>query len=621
MAHRNAIKNPNLEQQLIYQRAMVAGVSIALVLLLFLGRMAYLQIIHHEHFTTLSQDNRVRVVALPPPRGLIYDRNGILLAENLPSYRLEVMPSAVDNLDKTLQRLAQLIELDETDIRRFEEERRRKQPFQSIPLRFDLDDEEVARFAVNRHQFPGLEITARLKRHYPLAHRGVHALGYVARINERERKGLDPRNYEGTSHIGKLGIEKYYEDLLHGKVGYQHVEINAQGRTLNVLSQHPPVRGTHLVLTLDSGLQRIAEQALEKYNGAIIAMDPTNGDILALASMPTYNPNLFATGISPLEYRHLRSNPKRPLFNRAVTGQYPPGSTIKPLVALAGLHYEVTRAGTTMMANGYYRLPNSHRKYRDWKRGGHGLVDLAISITQSCDVYFYDLAHKLEIDRIHDFLALFGLGKQIGLDSTGESSGLLPSRQWKRQTHGQPWYPGETIITGIGQGYMLATPLQLVTATSVLATRGKRVKPMLLRATNAPTDEYYRPYENTQLDHIRLQREDYWDQVIQPMIDVAHKANGTAYTIGKDARYRIAGKTGTAQVFSLKQNEQYNENELEEKLRDHSLFIGFAPADNPKIAIAVVIENGGPGGKVAAPAARKVMDYYLLGDLKGNTKQ
>ncbi len=620
MAHLNAIKNPNLEQQLFFHRVMVAGMFIALFLLIFLGRIAYLQIIRHEHFTDLSQDNRLRVVALPPPRGLIHDRNGILLAENLPSYRLEVMPSQIDDLDKTLQRLAHLIKLDENDIARFEDERRRKQSFQSIPLRFDLSDKEVARFAVNRHLFPGLEITARLKRHYPLADRGVHALGYVGRINENERENLHPQNYEGTSHSGKLGIEKYYEDILHGKVGYQQVEINAQGRTLSVLSHESPVRGTHLILTLDSGLQRVAEEALEEFKGAVIAMDPTNGEILALASMPTYDPNLFVNGISPLAYNHLRSDPKRPLFNRAVTGQYPPGSTVKPLVALAGLNYEVTWAERTMMANGYYRLPNSHRKYRDWKRGGHGLVDMAKSITQSCDVYFYDLAHKLEIERIHDFLALFGLGKRIGLDTTGESSGLLPSREWKRQTLGQPWYPGETVITGIGQGYMLTTPLQLVTATSVLAMRGNRVKPVLLRATNPPDLGYYKPYKNTQTDHFKLQNEKYWDQVIQPMIDVAHKANGTAYTIGKDAKYTIAGKTGTAQVFSLKQNEKYNEKALEQKLRDHSLFVGFAPAEDPKIAVAVVIENAGPGGKVAAPVARKVMDYYLLGEIKENIK-
>ena len=345
-------------------------------------------------------------------------------------------------------------------------------------------------------------------------------------------------------------------------------------------------------------------------------MDPTSGEILALASMPTYDPNRFVNGISPLEYTHLRNDPRRPLFNRALTGQYPPGSTIKPLVALAGLNYEVTRAERTMMANGYYRLPNSQRKYHDWKRGGHGVVDMAKSITQSCDVYFYDLAHRLGIDRLHDFLERFGLGQRIGLDSTGESSGLVPSREWKRQTHGQPWYPGETIITGIGQGYMLTTPLQLVTATSALAMRGNRVKPGLLRATNSPDQRHFEPYGNNQMTSFKLQQEEFWNQVIQPMIDVAHKANGTAYKIGKDAQYKIAGKTGTAQVFSLKQNEKYNEKALQKKLHDHSLFIGFAPADDPEIAVAVVIENAGSGGKVAAPVARKIMDYYLLGKIE-----
>jgi penicillin-binding protein 2 len=492
----------------------------------------------------------------------------------------------------------------------------RKQSFQSIPVRFNLSDEEVARFAVNRHRFPGVEITARLGRHYPLNDNAVHALGYVGRINEEELRAVDPHNYNGTSHIGKLGIEKFYENELHGKVGYQHVEINAQGRVLRVLSEQPPVRGTDLILTLDANLQRAAEQALGNSTGAVIAMDPNTGETLALASMPVYDPNLFVNGISSLAYKNLRNDPDRPLFNRALTGQYPPGSTIKPLIALAGLNYGVTWAEKTITANGYYKLPNDNRRYRDWKRGGHGEVDLAKSITQSCDVYFYDLSYKLGIDRMHDFLTLFGLGKRNGLDSTGESSGLIPSREWKKRSRGQPWFPGETIITGIGQGYMLTTPLQLATATSTLATRGKRTVPRLLRAKKNPGFEHFEPYPTLQLDPVQIEQNEFWDQVVSPMIDVAHKINGTAYKIGRDAKYRIAGKTGTAQVFGLKQNERYDADTLDRKLHDHALFIAFAPAEDPKISVAVVVENGGSGGKVAAPVARKVMDYYLTGEVQ-----
>ena len=618
MSYLEAIKNPHLERRLFLNRAIISALLVLGVLLVFVFRMAYLQILSYEHFATLSKDNRVRLIAVPPPRGLIYDRHGILLAENLPSYRLEIVPSQVSDMDELLGRLSSLIEFDETDVKRFSTEMSRKQSFQNIPLQFNLSDEEVARFAVNRHDFPGVDVNARLGRYYPLGGIGVHALGYVGRINERELRLLDDNNYNGTSHIGKLGIEKYYEDILHGNVGFQRVEINAQGRILRVLDTQPPVPGNDLVLSLDSNLQRVAEQALGASKGAVVAMDPSSGEVLALASNPIYDPNLFVNGISTTDYESLRSDEGRPLFNRALTGQYPPGSTIKPMVALAGLEYGVTWAEKTMWAGGYYKLPNDDRRYHDWKRGGHGEVDMAISITQSCDVYFYDLANRLGIDRIHSFLDQFGLGKRSGLDATGEASGLLPSRDWKRRALGQVWFPGETIIAGIGQGYMLTTPLQLATATSILAMRGKRVKPRLLRANRNPVSGAFSATEESVVDSFKLQHDVFWDQVINAMIDTAHKRNGTAYRIGKDAPYTIAGKTGTSQVFGLKQNEKYDAEKLEEKLRDHALFIGFAPAHKPKIAVAVIVENGGSGGKVAAPVARIVMDYYLLGRIEAS---
>jgi len=613
MANPNTIKNSTSEQKLFRQRAAAAGVFVLALVSVLLGWMAYLQIFNHDHFITLSIDNRVRVVPLPPPRGLIYDRNGVLLAENRPSYHLEVVPAQVEDLDETLARLVNLVPLNEDDLRRFKLERRRKQPFQSIVLRSNLSDSEVARFAVNRHTFPGVDITARLERHYPLGALGVHALGYVGRIDERELQALEPQNYEGTVYVGKLGIEKYYETILHGTIGHQQVEINAQGRTLRVLSSQPPVPGTSLILTLDTGLQKAVEEALGNHKGAVVAMDPRNGEVLALASMPSFDPNLFVEGVSASTYQRLLHHLRRPLFNRALSGQYSPGSTIKPLVALAGLNYAVTLPGRTMMTYGYYQLPNGHRRYRDWKHAGHGMVNMAKALTQSCDVYFYDLAYRLGIDRLHDFLARFGLGNRIGLDSTGEAGGLLPSSAWKRQTYGQPWYPGETVITGIGQGYLLTTPLQLATATSTLAMRGKRVKPRLLRATMSAAGSRLEPQKSAPLAPITLKQTAFWDRVIDAMIAVVHQPNGTAHKIGKDAQYLIAGKTGTAQVFSLRQNESYDEQSLDTKLRDHSLFIGFAPANDPRIAIAVVVENAGSGAKVAAPVARKVMDAYLLG--------
>lgn len=613
MSSPEAIKNPRYEQDLFKGRAIAAAVIIVLLLLVFLGRMAYLQILAHQHFATLSQDNRVRLVAMPPPRGLIYDRNGIPLAENLSTYRLEITPSQVPDMAATLAGLGRLIELDEADLRRFRAELRRKPSFQGIALRFRLTDEEVARLAVNLHAYPGVDISARLARHYPFGARVGHALGYVGRINERELGALDSHNYNGTTHVGKLGVEKYYEDILHGKVGYQHVEINAQGRWLRVLDERLPVPGNDLILSLDTNLQRVAEDALGEDNGAVVAMDPVSGEILALVSKPSYDPNPFVNGISASAYQALRGDPDRPLFNRALTGQYPPGSTIKPFVALAGLQYGVTWSGKTMWAGAYYTLPNDSRRYRDWKRGGHGKVDMAKSITQSCDVYFYDLAYKLGIDRLHEFLEGFGLGQRLGIDATGESSGLLPSREWKRRSRGQPWFPGETIIAGIGQGYMLTTPLQLATASSILATRGKAVKPRLLRAMRDRHSGEFSPVSGHADPVVKLANTLFWDHVIDPMIAVAHQRNGTAYRIGKDALYTIAGKTGTAQVFGLKQNQKYDAKTLAKRLRDHALFIAFAPAQNPKIAIAVVVENGGGGGAVAAPVARQVMDYYLLG--------
>jgi len=611
MLDRIHLKDHLFETRLITNRAILLLVAGALLLSILLVRLLYLQVVSHEHYTTLSEDNRVKLQPLPPNRGLIFDRNGILLAENLPSYRLEITPEQVDDMGATLSALEDIIEIRDIDRSRFEKLLARKPRFEAIPLRFHMNDEDVARFSVNRHRFPGVDITAGLARHYPQGPLAVHALGYVGRIDEKALKVLDSSNYRGTSHVGKNGIEKTWEELLHGKVGLQQVETTAQGRIIRVLNRTPPVSGSNLYLTIDSHVQRVAEEAFGDFSGAAIAIDPNNGDILAFVSLPTYDPNPFVNGIDYDDYAALRNNDKEPLFNRALRGQYPPGSTVKPFMGLAGLETGVTNEHSKTYCPGYYMLAGKDRKYRDWKRSGHGTVDLNIAITQSCDVYFYDLAQSLGIDRIHDYLQHFGFGKAAGIDIQGELPGLLPSKQWKRSRRNLPWFPGETIITGIGQGFFLTTPIQLAVATAALANGGQILQPKIVHAEQLPESNELLPHHPQVLETITINEQQHWDHVIKSMVDVVHSARGTARSIGKDSPYTIAGKTGTAQVFGLKQEEKYDADAIAEKLRDHALFIGFAPADDPKIAVAVIVENGGGGGSVAAPIARVIMDAYL----------
>ncbi len=593
-------------------RAIVLLVLGCMLCLVLFGRLLYLQVIEHDHYRTLSEDNRVKLQPIAPNRGLIYDRNGILLAENLPSYRLEITPEQIDNMVATLDGLADIIEIRESDRSRFEKLLARKPRFEAIPLLLNLSDEEVARFSVNRHRFPGVDITAGLARHYPHGSLGVHALGYVGRIDEQALKDIDTSNYRGTTYIGKIGIEKTYDTLLHGTVGLQQVETTAQGRVLRVLNRQAPVSGSNLYLTLDSRIQHAAETAFGDFSGSAVAIDPDNGDILAFVSLPTYDPNPFVNGIDHAAYAALRDNDRQPLFNRALRGQYPPGSTVKPFMGLAGLEQGITTGHSSTYCPGFYTLPGNTRKFRDWKRTGHGTVNLNKSITQSCDVYFYDLALSLGIDNIHSYLSHFGFGRRTGIDILGELAGLLPSREWKRRRHDQPWFPGETVITGIGQGFFLVTPLQLATATMALANGGRMLQPNIVYAEQAAGSRALIPHPPRLLDTITINQQHHWDDVIKSMIDVVHSQRGTARNIGTDSPYKIAGKTGTAQVFSLKEEEKYDAEAIDEKLRDHALFIAFAPADEPKIAVAVIVENGGGGGSVAAPIARKILDAYLL---------
>ncbi len=609
----SAIKDHHHESQLFANRALVAGVLVVIALGVIVLRMVHLQISSHDHFRTLSMDNRMRLEPLPPTRGLIYDAQGVLLAENLPAYTLEIIPEKTKDIDATIEALSELLPISENDIKRFQRLRKQRRRFEGVPLRLQLSEEELARFSVNSHRFPGVDIHATLLRNYPLEEQSAHVLGYVGRINEKELKRIDNSRYSGTSHIGKNGVEKAYEDLLHGQVGMQQVEVNAKGRVLKVLESQPPEPGNDLHLFIDMRLQAEATDALADYNGAVVAIDPTNGGVLALVSKPSYDPNLFVLGISPSDYKALQGSPEKPLFNRALRGQYPPGSTVKPFVSLIGLENQAISSSDKIYCPGFYQLPGHEHKYRDWKKWGHGRVDMNDSIVESCDVYYYELARTLGVDQMHKDLSEFGFGRRSGVDLTGELSGLLPSREWKRRRRKAPWYPGETLIMGIGQGYYLATPLQLASATATLAARGRRITPRVVRAVKGPQSQGKMRETLPETHLIPEKAEQNWEDIITAMRNVIESPRGTARRIATD-KYSIAGKTGTAQVFTVAQDEEYDEEKISEKMRDHALFVAFAPVENPRIAVAVIVENGGHGGSVAAPIAKRVLDRYLLDD-------
>jgi penicillin-binding protein 2 len=610
---RLTIKDHIRESRLFNERA-AAAVMITLILLACIAaRLVYLQILNHEHFTTLADGNRVSIVPVPPMRGFIYDRNGVLLADDIPSFSLELIPEQIPDLAGTIAELRGLVQIDDDDVRRFYRQLRQKRSFMSIPLRLNLNDTEIARFAVNRHRFPGVELEPRAIRHYPLGSLAAHAIGYVGRINEEELQSLDT-NYTATDFIGKVGVEKFYEATLHGTVGYRQVETNALGRALRELASIPPTPGQNIHLTLDAGLQRLAESQLEGRRGAVVALDPNNGDVLAFASMPGFDPNLFVTGIDAQAYDKLQNSPDNPLFNRAARGQYPPGSTVKPFVGLAGLENGVVRINTTSFCPGWYSLEGDSHRYRDWKEQGHGNITLEDAIAESCDVYFYGLARTLGIDRLSAYLGSFGFGRTTGIDLSDERPGLLPSREWKRRYRHQPWYPGETLILGIGQGYLLATPLQLAHAVGVLAERGKGYTPRLVRAVESPDGARRTVLAPVGAAPLEVKSPGDWDDIIEAMRKVVNSPHGTAsIAIGRNPQFVIAGKTGTAQVFGVKQDEKYSEKQVAERMRDHALFIAFAPLEAPRIAVAVVLENAGHGSTAAAPVARKIIDYYLEG--------
>ncbi|MEQ1528318.1 MAG: penicillin-binding protein 2 [Methylococcales bacterium] len=597
------IKDNLVENRLFISRIIAAGLLIVLLTSGLVVRLVYLQIVGHDHYSSLAKDNSIKIIPLAPTRGIIYDRHGKVLAENIPSYSLEIIPEQVKDLDETLLGLQKLLAISDDKIEQFQKLRKRQKRFASTPLLLNMSDDELAKFAVARPYFPGVDIHTRMDRHYPFNDLASHVVGYVGRINEAELKTLPAAEYQGSNLIGKLGIEGTYETLLHGKAGYAEMETNVQARPLNTLNEVSPTPGANLYLTLDMDLQKTAYDAMDKYNGAVVAIEIKTGGVLVFASRPGFDPNPFVVGISNDAYKELQKSDDQPLYNRALRGLYPPGSTIKPFVGLAGLEYGAIGGQQKVFCPGYYQLPNVSHKYRDWKKTGHGSVSLNEAITQSCDVYFYRLALALGIDHLHEFLQKFGFGEETGIDLKGEKAGLLPSPNWKRSQKKQAWYPGETVITGIGQGYLQVSPLQLAKATATLANRGNVVTPHLVDKIDNAATEFAGSTIPLKSGNI--------NQVIAGMINVVHSQRGTAKGIRHNINYQIAGKTGTAQVFNIKQNAKYNENSIDFKLRDHALFISFAPADAPKIAVAVVVEHGGHGGSVAAPIAEKVIKQYL----------
>ncbi len=607
---RHNLKSPEQELRIFRVRALLAAVIVFALTGLLMGRLAYLQVVQHEVFTTRSEKNRVRVEPLPPTRGLIYDRNGVLLAENRPTYNLTLVRERVEDLDATLTRLVDILGLSEEEAAAFRvRSRQRQRPFQPALLMSDLDEGQIARLAVNRHLLPGVEVEAQLLRYYPDAELMAHALGYVGRINAEELERLDSGRYAGTHFIGKSGVERFYEAELHGEAGLRKVETNARGRVLRELGRTDPVPGKDLTLTLDKEMQALAYELLDGRRGSIVAIAPETGEILAMVSAPGFDSNQFVTGIDVASYRGLQEDLDLPLYNRAIRGHYPPGSTIKPFLALAGLAEGVITPDETIHDPGYFQLPNDSRRYRNWLRWGHGRVDLERSIAVSNNTYYYNLAHELGIDRLHTNMTAFGFGTRVGHDVFGESAALMPSRDWKRERYNQPWYPGETLSVGIGQGYWQVTPLQLATATAVLANRGDWVRPRLARRLGE--EEVPAALPDTP-EEIRLENEAWWDRVFSGMEKVISGNEGTARRTGVGLEYRMGGKSGTAQVFSLGQDQKYDADELAERLRDHALFMAFAPLEDPQIAVAVIVENAGGGSTHAAHLARAMTDAWLL---------
>ncbi|MGY0599063.1 penicillin-binding protein 2 [Vibrio sp. JZG10] len=617
---RSQIRDYQAEARLFASRAIVAFIGIVLLMGALVTNMYNIQVNQFQDYQTRSNDNRIKVVPIAPNRGLIYDRNGVLLAENRPVFNLELTPEKIKDIDATIQELQTILEITPDQIERFHQERKRTRRFKSVPLLTQLNEKQVAVFSVNQYRFPGVEISATLKRYYPFSEVLTHVIGYVSRINDRDMQRLireeKDANYQATRDIGKLGIEKYYEDLLHGTAGYQEVEVNSRGRVIRTLKYVPPVPGKDIVLNLDINLQLYVHQLLDGRRGSAVVIDPRDNGVLAMVSSPSYDPNSFVHGISGKDYRALLNDKNRPLVNRTTLGIYPPASTIKPFMAVAALQEGVVTPNTTRNDPGYWRIPNSNtRPFRDWLRWGHGRVDIIKSIEESVDTFYYQIAYDMGIDRISNWMMMFGFGDYTGIDIYEESKANMPTRDWKMSRHKTPWYKGDTIPVGIGQGYWTATPMQIAKATSVLVNEGEVIAPHLLKATieNGNDFEEQQTTEYVTYPPIKNVPKKYWDMAKEGMRRVNHGTRGTARRSFYKMSYQTAGKSGTAQVFGLGENEEYNADEIAEHLRDHALFTGFAPFDDPKVVVTVVLENAGGGSSNGAPVVRKIFDRVVLG--------
>ncbi|MAW24293.1 MAG: penicillin-binding protein 2 [Cellvibrionales bacterium TMED47] len=603
-----AISDRQQEQRIFSTRVLLSLCIVLGLTSVVLYRYFDLQINRHLDYVTNSNKNRIHIRSIAPTRGLIFDRHGQLLADNRPAFTLNIIPDRTQNTDSLVAQLGLLLSISDKDIARFEKHAKRSKGFAPVPLKYNLTEEERAILAVNSHLLAGTEVSAQLMRFYPQRELLTHTLGYVGRINDREIRTIDPENYRGTDFIGKIGLEKYYEETLLGKVGTEQVETDARGRVMRVLDKKDPVSGSNLTIHIDSQLQRVALDALKNERGALVAIDVKTGGILSMVSTPSYDPNLFTSGISQKQYDGLLKSPDRPLFNRALRGQYPPGSTVKPLFGLIGLQHKIFDLDYSINDPGYFFMEGIKRPWRDHNadQGGHGQgVDLAEAIIESCDVFFYTIGVKAGIDLLSKESALFGLGDITGIDLPGEKRGIMPSRDWKKENRRQDWFNGDTINMSIGQGFMLTTPLQLAVMSARIAARGKTVVPKLLKSING--EEIEPEYAPDQIEY----DDRYWDYIHKAMIDVVHSDRGTARGISKGLNYKLAGKTGTAQVISIHEKEKYDSSKIDKRKWDHALFVAFAPADNPKVALGLIVENGEHGSRTAAPIARKVIDRYL----------
>ncbi len=610
---RQSIQDPAAESQMFNQRALFGFAVVIICFLVIVFNQYKLQVVMHEHYMTRADGNRIKLIPQPPNRGLIYDRNGILLAENRPIHSVELIPEQVKNIPETVAEIARLIEITPERQQEFLKEVKYHRRFASIAVKEHLTEQEVAIIAVNQHRLPGVALEARLTRHYPYGELFTHAIGYIGKINAKELARLEAEgleaNYAASRDIGKVGLERYYESQLHGQVGFEQVEVNNRGRVIRILDAKPATSGDDLVLSIDMHLQRKAKELLGENRGAVVAMDPRDGAVLAFYSNPSYDPNLFVHGISGKNYRELLNSPDRPLVNRVTQGVYPPASTIKPHMAVLGLENGTVTEQTRIPDPGFYKLPNYSRPYRDHVKWGHGWVDVYTAITKSCDTYFYDLAVKLGIDRISDYMKKFGFGSRTGIDVLEESAGLMPSKEWKRARHKQSWFPGDTVSLGIGQSYWSATPMQLALSTAILLNDGLR-----------PTPHMGRYFRNEKKDTnliaplqraIEVKNPKNWQIAKEAMRQTVMLQGGTGFNAFKGISYSAGGKTGTAQVINMAVNQKYDPNAIKEVHRDNAMFIGYAPAENPTILLTVTVENAGGGGSNAAPIARKMMDYYF----------